>query len=252
MLLAILFLLLPTLTICFVLHLPASVLDVPVSRLSQERVRLALPAGTVQSGRGELWIRDVSGREWKPWLPVDWRLELRWAGIFPALDLVSNAGVLVLDRTGLTLTRAEFNVPPALVLSFVNHPLANAQWRGDIQVESRRFFCSWRGISQEVPGCDGQATLRWQSMGSSILPLQNFGSYAALVLAQPQDGGSWRADVTTDSGIVKLHGSAHIKQESFRYRIAISSENELIGGLNSIAGPSVRRQGNSGEFVLEN
>lgn len=242
---------LPVLVITFALQLPASVLSAPVSALTQGNVRLVLTSGSIQSGRAELWVRDPARRDWSPWMPLEWRLMPSLQNGILALLLVTNKGSLRIDHAGASLINAEFNVPPNLLLSGIQHPLASAPWQGDIQIKASQFFCPWSGLKQKIPACDGQATLRLLAVGSSILPLQNFGSYATLVSAHRENGGVWRADITTESGAVALTGYAESKQGVLRYRINIKGENALIGGLNSVAGPSFRRVGNTGEFVLE-
>lgn len=238
------------LAIGFALRLPASILDSAMSAISQDAVRLVLPAGQIRSGHAELWVRDAARREWQPWMPIDWTLTPEWRDGDLGLLLVSNVGTVRLDRAGLSMRGVRISLPPNLLLAGVNHPLAKAPWRGDIELVSNRLDCDWAILRHEFPSCDGQASLRWRGMGSAILPLKEIGSYAALIAAESQTR-SWRADISTESGIVAIKGGAEIKSGAVSYRIAIKGENELMAGLNSVAGPDFKRQGNSGEFLLE-
>lgn len=245
-------LLTPLLAIGFVFRLPASVLDTAVSAISDDVVRLVLPAGQIRSGHAELWVRDAARREWQPWIPVDWTLTPEWRDGNPGLVLVSNVGTVRFDRAGLSMSGVRVNLPPNLLLAGFNHPLAKAPWRGDIELVSSRLDCAWATWHREFPSCDGQAGLRWRGMGSAILPLKEVGSYAASIAAQSRNDGRWRADIETESGVVALAGFAEVKNGAVAYRLNIKGESQLLEGLEGIAGPLVRRIGKSGEFVFEN
>ena len=234
-----------------VLQLPATLLASYVSSATQGNVRMVLPTGNVQAGHAELWVRDAARREWQPWLPLNWAWSLSWPQGAPALTLTSNIGALTLGRSGVSVAITKANLPPGLLLSGVSHPLASAPWQGDIQISTSQFFCTWSGLRQPIPACEGTAALRWLAMGSSVLPLQNFGNYATLLSAQSSNGAAWRAELTTESGAVNLNGFFEHKQGRSRYRISIKGDNALIGGLNNIAGPGFRKNEAAGEFVLE-
>lgn len=242
----------PLLAIGFVFSLPASLLDAAVGAISQDNVRLVLARGQVRSGRAELWVRDAARREWQPWMPVDWTLAPERRDGDLGLLVVSNVGTVRLDRAGLSLRNVRISLPPNLLLAGVNHPLARAPWRGDVELSASQLACDWAGWQREFPSCDGRASLTWRGMGSAILPLQEIGSYAASIAAQSQDGGNWRAAVETESGVVTLTGHAEVSRGALTYRLKISGESQLLEGLDDIAGPRVRRKGAAGEFVFEN
>jgi hypothetical protein len=238
------------LVIGFAFRLPASVLDPIVSAISHDAVRLVRPSGQVRSGRAELWVRDAARREWQPWMPIDWTLSPDWRDGDLGLLLDSNVGTVRLDRSGLSLSDLQVSLPPNLLLAGINHPLAKAPWRGDIDVTSSRLDCAWAGMRQ-FPSCDGLARLHWRGMGSAILPLQEIGSYAALIDAQSRNGGSWRADVETESGVVTLTGFAEVVKGAVTYSLRIKGEGHMMEGLDKIAGPAFKKQGNTGEFIFE-
>lgn len=234
-----------------VLRLPASLLAASVESYSRGNVRLIVPAGQIRSGRAELWLRDVARREWIPWMPVEWTLTPVWQVVGPALVLSSNVGNVRVDRSGLSISDFKTSLPPSLLLAGLNHPLAKAPWRGDIELASDRIACDWAGLKRKIPSCDGQATLRWQGMGSSILPLQEIGSYATLISAQSKNNGIWRADISTESGLVLVDGVLEVKSGEMSFRVGIEGEKELIDGLDSVAGPAFKRHGNTGQFLFE-
>lgn len=240
------------LVIGFVFRLPASVLDPIVSAISHDAVRLVRPSGQVRSGRGELWVRDAARREWQPWSPIDWTLAPDWRDGDLGLLLVSNVGMVRFDRAGLSLSDLQVSLPPNLLLAGINHPLAKAPWRGDIHLASSRLECAWAGMRRQFPSCEGRASLRWRGMGSAILPLQEIGSYAALIAAESRNNGFWRADIETESGEVALSGFAEVRNGAVAYRLNIKGESQLLDGLDDIAGQRVRQIGKSGEFVFEN
>ncbi|MGA8880174.1 MAG: hypothetical protein WB476_04820, partial [Azonexus sp.] len=94
-------LLVPLLFVFIGLRLPAAALEAPVSSLTNGQVRFTLPSGQLRAGRAELWVRDSAGRDWLPWMPIDWTLHPRWRDDGPMLVLSSNAGSVTLDRSGL-------------------------------------------------------------------------------------------------------------------------------------------------------
>jgi hypothetical protein len=93
--------------------------------------------------------------------------------------------------------------------------------------------------------------MQWQGMGSAILPLQEIGSYSATISADSQNKGHWRADLSTESGVVTVAGFAEIRSGAVSFRIGIKGDKELMVGLDSIAGSAFKRSGNSGEFMLQ-
>jgi hypothetical protein len=88
-------------------------------------------------------------------------------------------------------------------------------------------------------------------MGSSILPLQEYGDYVVAVSAPGQGAGGWRADVATEAGIVTIAGFVEGTGGKGRYQLSVRSEKQLIEGLNSIAGPLSRKRGDAGEYILD-
>ena len=244
-------LLVPPLFVFIGLGLPAAALEAPVSSLTNGQVRFTLPSGQVRAGRAELWVRDSAGRDWLPWMPIDWTLRPRWRDNGPVLVLSSNAGSVTLDRSGLTLSDVRIGLPPALLLAGVDHPLANAPWRGDIILSSRRFVCGWSAVWRNLSSCAGAATMHWLGMGSSILPLQEYGDYVVAFSAQGPGSGSWRADVSTEAGVVAINGLVEATSGRGRYQLSIKSEKQLVEGLNSIAGTLSRKRGDAGEYILD-
>lgn len=244
-------LLVPPLSVFIGLRLPAAVLEAPVLSLTDGQVRFVLPSGQVRAGRAELWVRDSAGRDWLPWMPLDWTLRPGWRDSGPVLVLSSNAGSVTVDRSGLTLSDVRISLPPGLLLAGVDHPLANAPWRGDIILSSQRFVCVWSAVWRDLSSCAGAATLHWLGMGSSILPLQEYGDYVVAFSAQGPGSGSWRADVSTEAGVVVIAGFVEATRGKGRYQLSIRSEKQLVEGLNSIAGPLSRRRGEAGEYILD-
>ena len=244
-------LLVPPLAVFTVLRLPAAVLEAPVLSLTDGQVRFVLPSGQVRAGRAELWVRDSAGRDWLPWMPLDWTLRPGWRDSGPVLVLSSNAGSVTVDRSGLTLSDVRISLPPGLLLAGVDHPLANAPWRGDIILSSQRFVCVWSAVWRDLSSCAGAATIHWLGMGSSILPLQEYGDYVVAFSAQGPWSGSWRADVSTEAGVVVIAGFVEATRGKGRYQLSIRSEKQLVEGLNSIAGPLSRRRGEAGEYILD-
>jgi len=88
-------------------------------------------------------------------------------------------------------------------------------------------------------------------MGSSILPLPEYGDYIVEISAQHMNGGRLRADVSTASGVVSINGFVEAKQGSGRYRLVVGSDQPLVVGLNSIVGDLATQRGKTGEYILD-
>ena len=246
-----LLLLVPLLVIVIALRLPAELLEGPVLSLTRGQVRLTLPSGQIGSGKAELWVRDPANREWQPWMPIEWSLNTAWRQNGMVAEFSSNVGRVTVDHTGLTMNEIKVGLPPSLVLAGIAHPMANAPWRGDISLTSRRFACEWFGLRPHFSSCDGAATVRWRGMGSSILPLPEYGDYIVEISAQHMNGGRLRADVSTASGVVSINGFVEAKQGSGRYRLVVGSDQPLVVGLNSIVGDLATQRGKTGEYILD-
>lgn len=241
----------PLLAIVIALRLPAALLEEPLSALTRGQVRLTLPSGMIGSGKAELWVRDPANREWQPWMPIEWTLRMAWRQNGPAAEFSSNVGRVAVDRTGLTLSEIKLGLPPSLILAGVSHPMAKAPWRGDISLTSRHFACARHGLRPDFSSCEGAATVRWRRMGSSILPLPEYGDYIVDIAAQPTNGGRLRADVSTASGVVSINGFLEARQGGGRYQVVVGSNQPLVVGLNSIVGNLATQRGDSGEYILD-
>lgn len=242
----------PLLAALLLVCLPAATLAPAVAALSRDQVRFAVPAGRLNSGRGELWVRGAAGRDWRPWMPVDWQLSPVWNEAGPALVLATNFADLRLDRAGLTVNRVRIQVPPEFLVQAVNHPLANAPWRGDIELTAGALRCPWSGLRRSMPACDGQARLHWQGMASSIVPIPELGSFVATISAESRSGGRWRAALSTEQGVIAVSGYAELRNGLLDYRIGINGAAGLLADLDNVVGVGGHRRGDAGEFILEN
>lgn len=242
---------LPFLAAGALLALPAAALAPLVGALSSGQLRLALPVGQVTAGRGELWLRDAARREWQPWTPVDWRLAPRWTTGGPALQFDTNFAELRLDRSGLTVSRLRLQLPPELLMRALDHPLAKAPWRGDIELTAKRLNCPWAGLRRPTVACDGAARLQWQGMASSILPLPELGSFSAAIAAESRGDGRWRADLSTEHGVIAVSGYVELRNGVADYRIAIDGAAPLLADLDNVVGAGGYRRGGGGEFILQ-
>ncbi len=244
-------LLAPWLLTFIFLRLPASVLEGMVSSLTGGQVRLAVPSGQVRSGQAELWVRDSARQEWLPWMPIEWTLEPVWRDRRLVAVLDTSVGSAEAGLSDFILSGVRIGLPPGLLLSGVNHPLAAAPWRGDIELTSQRFTCRRAAMRHDFLRCEGAAMLRWHGMGSSILPWPDSGDYVVAISARRQDDSNFRADVSTEAGVVVINGFAEGSPSGGRYQLVVSSEKALIEGLNSVIGARSRKRGASGEYILD-
>lgn len=232
-------------------HLPAAALSPVVGAMTGDQVRLALAVGTLGSGRGELWVRDAARREWRPWMPVDWLLTPVWGEAGPGLALAGPFAGVRLDRAGLAVSRVRLHLPPDLLMRTFDHPLAKAPWRGDIELSAERLSCPWSGVQRPTPVCDGRALLRWQGMASAVVPIPELGSFVAAISADSRGEGRWRAELSTERGVIEVAGYAELRRGALKYRIGINGAATLLADLDNIVGAGGYRRGETGEFILQ-
>lgn len=235
------------LAIFMVLRLPASVGEMVVARWGGEYVRLYGTSGTLRDGRGALWVRDFSRRDWIPWHGVDWRIDVGWN----RLRLDTNLGVVDFTPAGAGVEKLRVTLPPGLLLEGLSHPLAKAHWRGDLGLAADRLRCSWPRGARGLPACEGALQVRWLGAASSILPIAEFGDYRVELTAQRMPAPEWRAELLTERGLVKLSGYARLGERGADYRLVVKGEKAMIGGLDNIAGSAFRKQAGGDEFVFE-
>ena len=111
-----LLLILPLLVIAIALRLPAAMLEGPVLSLTRGQVRLALPSGQVRSGKAELWVRDPANREWQPWMPIEWTLNIAWRQNGAVAELSTNVGDIAVAGSELAVSDIKVALPPNLLL----------------------------------------------------------------------------------------------------------------------------------------
>lgn len=233
------------------LHLPAAALAPAVADLSGGQLRFAVASGRLAAGRGELWVRDAAGRDWQPWMPVEWQLTSAWDATGPALLLTANFASVRVDRLGLTTDQVRLHLPPSLLLRAFDHPLASAPWRGDIGLTANGLHCPWSGLQRPTPRCEGQAFLQWRGMASPILPMPELGTFMAAISADSRGEGRWRAELSTEHGLIALSGHAELSRGVLDYRLRINGAAVLLADLDNVVGTGGYRRGETGEFILE-
>lgn len=229
------------------MSLPARIGESLFVTLAGDYVRLYAAEGTLGNGRGELWVRDFSRRDWVPWQRIAWQINLRTDRI----RLHTNFGVADLAPGGLIVEQLRISMPPGLPLEGVSHPLSKAHWRGDLEFVAQRLSCPWRGAVRGLPACEGTLQVRWLGAASSILPIAEFGDYRVELSARKLSDPEWRADLYTERGVVDLSGYLKTDQRGVNYRFVVKGEKAMIGGLDNIAGAAFRKQGGGSEFVIE-
>ena len=233
------------------LHSPSSHLAAPLYSVTGGNLKLSVPFGSLKSGGGELWVKSQTTREWAPWTPIAWNLDFGWQGGVPEVSLRTNLGTIVAASRGISLVDIETSLPPRLLLMTVKHPLAKAPWRGDVKISIQKLDCDLNWRDPKSVECEGNSFLTWQGMGSSILPLAEFGTYALKITSQRKTQPKFSADVSTLSGAVNLSGTSTLTHHELRIQLRIKGEKSLIGGLDKIAGQEVKKVNDDGEFLID-
>lgn len=160
--------------VCATLMAPAVLFDAALRHLSDGRLRLASPQGSIW--RGEGWLAATDGHAaLARWAQVSWRFErsglggLGWA---LALDGVPAARAM-LRLEGIVIDGLALDLPVGPLAESVPHPLARAGWGGRLRLHGQGLRCDWRGV------CRGGGELTLEGVRTAILPGGQLGDYRA-------------------------------------------------------------------------
>jgi hypothetical protein len=236
------------------LHLPSFWLEPVVASVSGGLVRFNATGGAVGDGQGELWVRSETGANWRPWMPLRWSLSPVLASDpltgGAAIAFTTNRGAAFASWQGVSLLKMNLSLPPGLLLGSISHPLARAQWLGDIRLTADQVICHWRAKGW-IQRCEGSIELIWFGVSSPIFPIEEFGDYRLLIDARQAANPSLQARISTINGMLRLTGTFDATGGETQYRIQIEGEPAKINGLENIIGPGLKRMAQPGHYFLE-
>jgi len=236
------------------LHLPSFWLEPVVGSVSGGLVRLNATAGTIGEGQGELWVRSETGANWSPWMPLRWTLSTVFTSESvtggAAIAFTTNRGAAFANWQGVSFSKLNLPLHPGLLLGSISHPLAKAQWHGDIRLSTDRMLCHWRAGGW-IQSCEGGIELNWFGVSSPLFSIPEIGDYRLSLDARQAGDPPIQARVATISGMLGLTGTLDASARETRYRIEIEGDPAKINGLENIMGPSLKKTGQPGHYLLE-
>lgn len=152
---------------------PAFLVDLAISKVSSERIRLLSAAGSVWDGRG-LLVEQAGGR-YQPWMDLAWRIELGevWRGRLAIVFAVNGQqeNRIRLDPAGFELTLAGNALPLAPLARTLPHAAARLGWSGALRATGQLAHCDWK------LACRGDLRLDLEALGLDVLPDARLGRY---------------------------------------------------------------------------
>lgn len=219
---------------------PATLVDIFFSKTSGGTLRLAEAKGSVWSGQAIVVSAAQRAGQLIPQIPAEWVFDvsrlldqlLAWRISSGGTDIA----VIGIGFKGLVVSHLHVRGPVSLLIGSLSHNLARAGWRGDFDLQSRAFRCTWKGH------CGGRLDLLWNGAASDLLPNKTLGNYK--ITADGAPGDELRFQVRTTDGNVRVQGEGGWRADgSMSFRGTVKGEPELLQRLPSIAGPWVTPTG---------
>jgi general secretion pathway protein N len=226
------------------LFAPARWLAGPLERATGGHLRLVEPRGTVWTGSAQLMLTGGAGSTDVSALPtrVDWRLSLRWNGLFVRLETecctLQPVALRVRPRWGGTrLVIADSNTQwPAAMLAGLGTPWNTLQLEGDLRLKTEELSVEW---VQGRLAIAGRAELTAQRMSSRLSTLRPMGSYRIIVLG----GATPALQLDTLEGSLQLAGSGQWVGSRLHFSGVASAAPERESALSNLLNIIGRRSG---------
>jgi len=228
----------------FLAHPPASLMDIAFARLSGGKLRLAAAEGSLWNGSAILATHDGQ-RTLRAWRPIEWRLRLApidGAVIIEILEHDRPQLAVTMTLLGLRVDTLNIDLPAAVIVSGISHPLAKAGWHGDLLLNSRGLVCGWDG------SCEGALRAEWSSAALDILPGRALGDHEFTLHAL---NGEFESSVTTLQGDIRLAGSGRLdRQGNFSFEGSIEGDEEIVDRIPAVMDRNAFPTGQSGRVRI--
>lgn len=234
------------LVLFLVAQAPASWVAERIRTLGGDRLRLINVAGSVWSGRGDLWFHDPDSRGGTPWKTIRWdfeagglaRGELRWR-----LRSGEESGCVLFLTGGRQGVRdLAWLLPAGPVLAWLPGLAGRLGWSGELLLTVVDWNCDLAGTA-----CRGNGHLLWQGAASALLPLPAAGDYGIQARA---DGQQIELSWSTLSGKLQTRGQVRLDGAEVRGEGWISGPPEQLAGLPTIADRWVQATATPGHYRL--
>lgn len=226
---------------------PASWLASGVQALSQERVQLRQPQGTVWHGSAQWVLASGAGSQDALALPqrLSWRLKpqadasLRLELSLPCCTPEPLQLTLRPTWTGLTLAFGNGSSQwPLAWLGGLGAPWNTLGLEGQVRLTTQSLQLQWQSGAWQL---QGQAQLQLQSIASRLSTLRPLGSYAL----DFQGGQTARVQLSTLSGELRLSGQGEWRAQGLHFEGLGQASTGSEAALANLLGVLGQRQGNT-------
>lgn len=234
------------LVLFLVVQAPASWVAERLRALGGDRLRLVNVAGSLWSGRGDLWFHDVDSRGGIPWKTIRWDFEasglaqgeLRWR----LRSGQESGSVLFLAGGRQGVRDLAWLLPAGPVMAWLPGVVGRLGWSGELLLSVADWNCDLAGAA-----CRGAGNLLWQEAASALLPLPAPGDYRIQAQADGQQiDFSW----STLRGTIQTRGQVRLEGAEVRGEGWISGPPDQLAGLPTIADGWVRATATPGHYEL--
>jgi general secretion pathway protein N len=236
---------------------PARWLAQAVAQLSQERVLLQQPRGTVWSGSAQLVLSAGPGSQQAMALPerLNWSLHTQGWPV-PALELTlalpcCTPTPLRLQAqagwSGIRLQVLDHHSDwPASALAGLGMPWNTVQFQGRLQLDTRQLVMHWAERRWQV---QGQADLSLMDLSSRLSTLRPMGSYR-LQLQGSTAQAPMQVQLETLEGRLQLQGQGQWTGERWRFEGEASAAPEHEAALSNLLNVLGQRRGNKAIMTM--
>ncbi|QDL56667.1 type II secretion system protein N [Rhodoferax aquaticus] len=241
------------LLLCTLVFAPARWLAGAVSAISQDRVQLRAPQGTVWQGSAQLLLSAGADSVTSTQLPsrLQWRLRPHADGF--ALDLAADCCLsgtwqwtITPHLDGLTLRLGDLSPSaplhwPAALLTGLGTPWNTLQLQGEMQATVQQFALQMHGNTVLFTG---QLQLDALDLSTSLSTLKPMGSYRVQLLGT-QQGRNTPPTLTlsTLQGELQLQGQGDWSQGHLRFNGEASASPERMEAMGNLLNIIGRRDG---------
>jgi hypothetical protein len=177
--------------------------------------QLSVAKGSFWQGKGDLSLRPNAQAAWVR------AGQLGWDWSPSGLNLALDGGHLNLSPAwnGLSLQGGGLSVAAASILLLIPD-LPRSTWQGRLQLLDLNAHLPW-GILQGGSPEKIAGTLCWEGAASGMLPGMILGDYRLRLDGQPTTG---HLQLSTDTGLLNLTGSAQLEGKNWRGQIETKVE----------------------------
>lgn len=227
-----------------VARLPAALLDGALAKASGGTLRLADSHGTLWRGQGMLATPDGRG-QLHALRAIGWQLQASASPLGLVLELEEHGqrqARVRLGPAGVSVEALAIEMPLAALAAGINHPVARAGWRGQLQLASQGLGCDWQQT------CEGALRLRWLDAGLDIVPGRGLGSHDVLLKAL---GQRFEISVATLEGALRVSGNGMVDiNGQGRFEGAIDGDPDIVDRIPNVMDQNARASGTRGRVLI--